>query len=51
MEVSEENCDKLGARIFNIDSSCTKIFTAEFYLSGTNLDRGLVVFKRENNKT
>ena len=47
MEVSEENCDKHGARIFNIDRSYEKIFPAEFYLSGTNLDRGLVVYNRE----
>lgn len=49
-DASEENCDKHGAHIFNIDRSYAKIFPAEFYLSGTNLDRGLVVFKRENIK-
>ena len=45
-DLSEEKCDKYGARIFGINESF-KVFTAEFYPSGDQSEHGIVVYERK----
>ena len=42
-DLSEENCNKYGARIFGINKSF-KMFPVEFYPSGDQSEHGLVVY-------
>ena len=45
-DISEENCDKFGARICGLKSNLGSVFPCEFYLSGRDPDKGLVVYNR-----